>query len=78
LPLTLDEARQAVSQARSGNEPLGTLVHIPFGTTARRMLRHAVEEADRLGHEDIGIAHLLLGIMCEPPLRRRRSSSGAG
>ena len=27
------------------------------------MLRHAVEEADRLGHEDIGIAHLLLGVM---------------
>jgi hypothetical protein len=66
LPLSLDDARRAVSQERTSSEPLGNFAHIPFGTTARRMLRHAVEEADRLGHGDIGIAHLLLGILCEP------------
>jgi hypothetical protein len=66
LRLSLDDVRQAISRERTAATPLEGVIHIPFDTAARRMLRHAVDEADRLGHQDIRIVHLLLGILCEP------------
>jgi ATP-dependent Clp protease ATP-binding subunit ClpC len=46
-------------------EPLPSSVQIPFGAETRQILRHTVEEADQLLHHDIGIAHVLLGILRE-------------
>ena len=46
-------------------EPLSSSVQISFGAETRQILRRTVEEADQLLHHDIGIAHVLLGILRE-------------
>ena len=47
-------------------------VEIPFSGMTRRVLLAATGEADRLGHETIGIAHLLLAMLDR---RESRASS---
>lgn len=63
--LSLDDARAAIGRERPAGEPPGGFAHIPFSPSARQALRHAVEEADRLQHDTIRLAHLLLGILSE-------------
>jgi len=38
---------------------------IPFGTSTKIVLTYGAQEADRLGHPDIGPEHLLLGLLRE-------------
>ncbi len=38
-------------------------VEIRFGDSVMRALRHAADEADRLNHQSIDTAHLLLGVL---------------
>jgi ATP-dependent Clp protease ATP-binding subunit ClpA len=40
--------------------------HVPFSGHAVAVFRAAGEEADRLGHQQIGVVHLLLGLLREP------------
>ena len=40
-----------------------TTVEIPFSPETKRVLEFAGQEADRLGHGDIGTEHLLLGLL---------------
>jgi hypothetical protein len=62
--LSLEHARAELAPTIL-REPLPPAVEIPFGAETRQILRHTVEEADRLLHHDIGIAHVLLGILRE-------------
>ena len=66
----LDVAR---TEATSGTDrpPVPSSVEIPFSGATKRILLAATGEADRLGHETIGIAHLLLAM-----LDRRESRAG--
>ncbi|MHB8484162.1 MAG: Clp protease N-terminal domain-containing protein [Candidatus Acidiferrales bacterium] len=40
-----------------------TSVEMPLTTDSENLLKFATEEADRLGHRDVGTEHLLLGIL---------------
>ena len=40
-------------------------VDVPFIVETKRVIQHAVTEADCLGHRNIGAEHLLLGILNE-------------
>jgi ATP-dependent Clp protease ATP-binding subunit ClpC len=46
-------------------EKIPASVEIPFSEETKRILDHAVEEADRLRHSYIGTEHLLLGLLHE-------------
>ena len=61
--LSLEQARAEMADAATVREKLPVSAHIPFGGEIRQIFRHAAEEADRLQHRDIGIVHLLLGIL---------------
>jgi hypothetical protein len=60
----LDAARHEVC-ARSPT-PIPTSVLIPNGERTKRVFRGAAAEADRLHHAQIGLVHLLLGVLREP------------
>jgi hypothetical protein len=62
--LSLEYARAELAPTVA-REPLPSSVEIPFGAETRQILGHTVEEADHLLHHDIGIAHVLLGILRE-------------
>jgi ATP-dependent Clp protease ATP-binding subunit ClpC len=61
--LSFDAVRQRVSSrvARAGMTP--THIEIPFTAEVQRILRSAETEANRLGHDAIGVEHLLLGLL---------------
>jgi hypothetical protein len=61
--LSLEEARTKLADPAIDHERLSSSVLIPFGEETRQALLHAAEEAERLEHPSIGIAHLLLGIL---------------
>jgi ATP-dependent Clp protease ATP-binding subunit ClpC len=46
-------------------EKIPTSVEIPFSEETKRILEHALEEADRRRHSYIGTEHLLLGLLHE-------------
>ena len=50
-------------------------IEVPFGTSTEAVLVAAVEEADRVQHQEIGPEHLLLGILRVADTILRRSSS---
>jgi ATP-dependent Clp protease ATP-binding subunit ClpC len=62
LPLTLDAARAEIAAVRDG-EPVPPTVAIPFSDRTKLIFIGAADEANRLGHEPIGLAHLLLGVL---------------
>jgi ATP-dependent Clp protease ATP-binding subunit ClpC len=58
------EPVRATLQTDAG-EKIPASVEIPFSEETKRILDHAVEEADRLRHSYIGTEHLLLGLLHE-------------
>ncbi|HEU4688169.1 MAG TPA: Clp protease N-terminal domain-containing protein [Vicinamibacterales bacterium] len=60
--VSLDAARTAAT-SRSGGTRIPYSVEIPFSGATRTILLAATTEADRLGHETIGIGHLLLALL---------------
>ena len=46
-------------------ERISTSAEVPLSQECKRILKYAVEEADRLGHKHVGPEHLLLGIRRE-------------
>ena len=60
----LDAARHEVS-VRSPT-PIPTSVMIPNGDRTKRVLQDGAAEADRHRHAEIGLVHLLLGVLREP------------
>ena len=69
--VSIDLARTE-TMSGAGGPPVPSSVEIPFSGVTKRVLLAATGEADRLGHETIGIAHLLLAM-----LDRRESRAGA-
>lgn len=61
--LSLDRARAEAAAFSSERDPVPPTVAIPFGAGTTEIFRHAIEEADRLRQHDIGLAHLLLGML---------------
>ncbi len=57
--------RKEVEDRISVRAEVPTSVEIPFSAETQRALRHAAEEANRLGHSYIGTEHLLLGLLRE-------------
>jgi Clp amino terminal domain, pathogenicity island component/Glyoxalase superfamily protein len=57
------QVREDVRARTMVQEPLSLSTIIPFGPDTRRIVGYAAEEADRLQHDDIATAHLLLGIL---------------
>jgi ATP-dependent Clp protease ATP-binding subunit ClpA len=63
--VSLDMARME-TVTRAGGPPIPSSVQIPFSAITQRLLLAATGEANRLGHETIGIGHLLLAMLEHP------------
>ena len=63
--LSLEHIRKQIVGRTAFREKVSTSVEIPFSGESKRLLQFAAEEADRLLHNYIGTAHLLLGILRE-------------
>jgi hypothetical protein len=66
LPKATPEAiRQRVDDSSSRRPPTSTAVDLPLSSASKRILKHAMEEADALSHKHIGTEHLFLGLLDE-------------
>jgi hypothetical protein len=63
--LTADQIRADVGTHREARDPLSNFVIIAFSDVTKRAIQLAAAEADRLSHQNISTAHLLLGILRE-------------
>ena len=63
--LTLEEIRRQVDARTSQHAPASKASDAPFTEEAKRVLRYAAQEADRLLHNYVGTEHLLLGLFRE-------------
>src|ERR1039458_4484579 len=69
LPKTDPETiRRRVDERSSRRPPTSTAVDLPLSEAAKRILKHAAHEADRLANKHIGTEHLLLGLLDEDSL----------
>jgi hypothetical protein len=57
--------RQRIETVTEKRKKISTAVDLPLTNAARRVLKHAADEADRLAHRHIGTEHLLLGLLDE-------------
>ena len=57
--------RQRVDEHSSRRQPISTAVDLPLSEAAKRVLKRAGDEADRLANKHIGTEHLLLGLLEE-------------
>jgi Clp amino terminal domain, pathogenicity island component len=64
--LSLVGARAEVAPKTVVREPLPSSIEIPFSDSTKLVLRAANDEADRLVHDNVGIAHVLLGLLRHP------------
>ena len=62
VPLSLDDARAEMVPGPA-REQISFAVPIPFSDRTKVIFRVAVEEADAMKHESIGLAHILLGVL---------------
>jgi hypothetical protein len=60
------EIRAEVERMIQRGAPFATSIEVPLSGDSKRILNFAAEEADRLGHRDIGTEHVLLGIFRLP------------
>ena len=63
MQVSVESVRVSMAPAGPAAERLPYSVEIPFSGTTKQALLTATGEADRLRHEGIGIAHLLLGLL---------------
>lgn len=63
---SLERTRLEMAAGRPANEAGAAAGRMATSARAQRVFRAAVEEADALAHRDIGLAHLLLGVLREP------------
>jgi ATP-dependent Clp protease ATP-binding subunit ClpC len=63
--LSPESLRNEVESLNISRDKVSTSVEIPFSGETKRILQHAADEADLLGHRNIGTEHLLLGILRE-------------
>ena len=62
---SLESIRKQIEGRTTIRERVSTSVELPFSEEVKRVLRHSVEQAERMAHKHIGTEHLLLGILCE-------------
>jgi hypothetical protein len=79
LPKTTPEAiRRQVDDQSSGRPRTSTSVDLPLSPDSKRVLKHAMEEADALSHKHIGTEHLFLGLLDEKGCRADKLLREAG
>jgi hypothetical protein len=61
--LSFEATRAEIAPASPVREPLDSSVMIPFSDLTSLVLRAAAAEADRLVHDRVGIAHVVLGLL---------------
>ena len=62
---TVESIRRQIEKHTTIREKTSTSVDLPLSDECKRVLAHAAEEADRLGHKHVGTEHLLLGLLRE-------------
>ncbi|MEE8199990.1 MAG: ATP-dependent Clp protease ATP-binding subunit [Candidatus Acidoferrales bacterium] len=62
---SLESIRKHIESRTTIRERVSTSVELPFSEEVKQVLRHAMEQAERMAHKHIGTEHLLLGILCE-------------
>lgn len=63
--LSIEAIKADIEHRTALREKVGPSVEIPFSAQVKRILQHAVAEADRLLSNEIDGVDLLLGILCE-------------
>lgn len=64
-PSAVDTIRKKIERNTVFGKRIPTSVDLPISEECQRILAHAAEEAERLGHKYVGTEHLLLGIVLE-------------
>lgn len=62
---SVESIRRQVENQTTVRQEVSTSVDLPLSNESKRVLRYAAEEAERLGHMQIGTEHLLLGLLRE-------------
>jgi ATP-dependent Clp protease ATP-binding subunit ClpC len=62
---SIESIRKEIESRITIRERISTSVDVPLSPECKRILNHAAEEAERLGHKHVGTEHLLLGILRE-------------
>ena len=60
------EVRSEIERFIKRGAPISTSVEVPLSADSKKILKFAIEEADRLAHRHIGTEHILLGIFRLP------------
>jgi UTP--glucose-1-phosphate uridylyltransferase len=63
--LPIESIRKEIESWATSGKKLPTTVDMPLSREAMRILEHAAEESNRLGHALIGTEHLLAGVLQE-------------
>jgi ATP-dependent Clp protease ATP-binding subunit ClpC len=67
----IEQLNQELENRTASRERVSMSVELPFSEQTKRILTYTAEEADSLGHSDIGTEHILLALL-------RLPESGAG
>lgn len=62
---SIESIRKEIESRITVHERISTSVEVPLTQECRRILNHATEEAERLGHKHVGTEHLILGVLRE-------------
>jgi hypothetical protein len=65
FPPAVDAIRKQIESHTTFGEKIPPSVDLPITEECQRILLHASEEAERMGHKYIGTEHLLLGLLLE-------------
>ena len=63
--VAVESIRRQIERHTAPGEKVSTSVDLPLSHECKRVLAYGAEEAERLNHEYIGTAHLLLGLLRE-------------
>ncbi len=72
VAVSLERARAEMTAGEPARTPLSWAERMTTGTRVREIFRAAVEEADASSHKEVGLVHLLLGV-----LRQQDSAAAA-
>jgi ATP-dependent Clp protease ATP-binding subunit ClpC len=76
--VTYEAVRTEIDEVSRELPKLSVSAEIPFSAATKRVLQYAAEEADGLAHRDIGIEHLLLGLLRERNATAERTLTQKG
>jgi hypothetical protein len=61
--IAIDDTRAAITAANAPRDEVVEPVQVPFQSSTKTLFTLAAEEADRLGHEKIATAHVVLALL---------------